>query len=517
MSWESIHNLTGPCLTACDRVCTVPKFRHLTAILNAVYRLKSILGLILAGFALAAAPLVMALINGVSYVEDMADHSQQAVRQVVRMTQTSRMLVEQLTAMERNARQYQVVGNQALYDVYESTHRQFQQTQARLRELQPNPAQQHRLETLAGREQHLFQQIETYRPGSEEGRQAVLEFVALSNLAQEILAASNDLVDQEEVLMEARAEKAKQDLLLNVMGLGPAALFLALIFAMLIAKPIRQLAQAIRQLGDGQFTVPIAVSGPKDLASLGERLDWLRLRLVALEQEKSKFLRRVSHDLKTPLTAIREGSELLAGEVVGPLNPDQEEVATIMRNNGIRLQRLIDDLLNFNLASSRQGLHQVQQVAVERLVETVLADHGPAIKSKHINLETDLVPVSLTGDKQKLATVIDNLILNAVNYCPPQGRINVGLQQLADKVMFNVIDSGQGFNESDKVRVFEAFYQGRESSHGHVKGTGLGLSIAQEYVHTHKGTIEVIDGETEGGHVRVTLPVDKVEHDAKDT
>jgi len=466
---------------------------------------------------LVATPLVMALINGVSYVEDMADHSQQAVRQVVQMTQTSRMLVEQLTAMERNARQYQVVENQALYDVYVSTHRQFQQTQAQLHELQPNPAQQRRLEILAEREQLLFQQIKTYRPGSDQGRQAVLEFVSLSNLAQEILAASNDLVDREEVLMEAKAEKAKHDLLLNVMGLGPVALFLAVIFTILIAKPIRQLAQAIRQLGDGQFTRSIAVSGPKDLASLGERLDWLRLRLVALEQEKSKFLQHVSHDLKTPLTAIREGSELLAGEVVGPLTPDQEEVAVIMRNNGIRLQRLIDDLLNFSLASSRQGLYQVQQISMDQLVEAVLADHMPAIKSKRIDLVTDLESISLAGDKQKLATVIDNLILNAVNYCPSQGCIDVTLQHLIDKVVLNVIDSGQGFNKSDKMRVFEAFYQGREPSHGHVKGTGLGLSIAQEYVFAHKGTIEVIEGKTQGGHVRVVLPIKTVEYHANDS
>jgi len=485
--------------------------------LNIVYRPRSILGVILAGFALVATPLVMALLNGVSYVEDMADHSRQAVRQVVQMTQTSRMLVEQLTAMERNARQYQVVENQALYDVYVSTHRQFQQTQARLHDLQPDPAQQRRLATLAEREQLLFQQIEAYRPGSDLGRQAVLGFVSLSNLAQEILAASNDLVDREEVLMEAKAEKAKHDLLLNVIGLAPVALFLAVVFAMLITRPIRQLALAIRQLGDGQFALPIAVSGPKDLAALGERLDWLRLRLVALEQEKSKFLQHVSHDLKTPLTAIREGSDLLASKVVGSLNLDQEEVAIIMRNNGIRLQRLIDDLLNFSLASSRQGLHEVQQVAMDQLVESVLADHGPAIKSKQINLQADLAPVSLVGDKQKLATVVDNLILNAVNYCPPKGCINVRLQQLEDKVVLNVIDSGEGFNESDKGRVFEAFYQGRESSHGHVKGTGLGLSIAQEYVLTHNGAIEVLGDEAEGGHVCVTLPIERVEYDAKDS
>jgi two-component system sensor histidine kinase GlrK len=482
-----------------------------------VYRPKSILGFILIGFALVSAPLVMALLNGVSHLEDIANHSQQAVRQVVRITQTSRMLVEQLTAMERNARQYQVVQDKALYDVYVSTHHQFQRTQALLHELQPDPAQQHRLENLTQRENELFQQVEAYPPGSDKGRQAMHEFVSLSNLAQEILVASNDLVDQEEILMEAKAAKAKQNLLFNVMGLGPAALVLAVIFTILITKPIRQLGRAIRQLGDGQFSLPIAVSGPKDLASLGERLDWLRLRLFTLEQEKSRFLRQVSHELKTPLTAIREGSELLTGGVVGSLNQDQWEVADIMRNNGVRLQKLIDDLLNFNMASGRRGLHQVQRVAMDQLVEGVLANHGPAIKSKQIELKAELAPVSLTGDRQKLATIIDNLILNAVNYCPPQGRINVGLQQLANKAVLNILDSGHGFNASDKARVFEAFYQGQEPSHGHVKGTGLGLSIAQEYVLTHKGTIEVIENETEGGHVRITLPTATVEVNVKDS
>ncbi len=482
-----------------------------------MYRPKSVLGLILAGFALVAAPLVVALVNGILYVEDMAEHSQQAVRQVVRVTQTSRMLVEQLTAMERNARQYQVVGNQTLYEVYMDTHSQFQQTQQRLFELQREPAQQRRLVTLAEQEQELFEQIQAHPPGSAEGRQVVLEFVSLSNLAHEILAASNDLVDREEALMEAKAAKAKQDLAWNVMGLGPVAVFLAIIFALLIARPIRQVAQAIRQLGEGQFSKPIAVSGPNDLAALGERLDWLRSRLVALEEEKSSFLHRVSHGLKTPLTAIREGSELLTDEVIGSLNGDQREVAIIMRDNGIRLQRLIDDLLNFSMASGRQGLHRVQQVALNQLVETVLADHKLAMKSKNIILEATLEPVSIAGDEQKLTTAIDNLILNAVNYCPPDGRIKIGLRCLADKVVLDVIDSGEGFNESDKARVFEAFYQGREPSHGHVKGTGLGLSIAQEYVHAHNGAIEVVDNETEGGHVRITLPLDKSEPKSEGT
>src|SRR5207245_1051964 len=101
------------------------------------------------------------------------------------------------------------------------------------------------------------------------------------------------------------------------------------------SPPIAEIDAAIRQLGGADFSRPIAVRGPEDLRYLGRRLDWLRRRLDEFETQKNRFLRHVSHELKTPLTALREGAELLHDQVAGPLAPPQRQVVAIMRDNSV--------------------------------------------------------------------------------------------------------------------------------------------------------------------------------------
>src|SRR5437016_2212245 len=101
---------------------------------------------------------------------------------------------------------------------------------------------------------------------------------------------------------------------------------------------------------------------PEDLQSLGERLDWLRRRLAELEAEKNRFLRHLSHELKTPLTVLREGAELLNDQVGGPLAPPQRQIVAIMRDNSVKLQRLIQDLLDYQRALQSVGSPQRRPV-----------------------------------------------------------------------------------------------------------------------------------------------------------
>ena len=114
-------------------------------------------------------------------------------------------------------------------------------------------------------------------------------------------------------------------------------MILVLIFTILVARPIRQIDRAIGQLGESGFSKPIEVEGPTDLRRLGRQLEWLRIRLLELAQEKNKFLRHMSHELKTPLANIREGTELLLDGSVGDLEGSQREVTGILRTNGLNL------------------------------------------------------------------------------------------------------------------------------------------------------------------------------------
>src|SRR5205814_7781267 len=153
------------------------------------------------------------------------------------------------------------------------------------------------------------------------------------------------------------------------------ALTIALALTRYIARPISEIDAAIRQLGGADFSRPIAVRGPEDLRYLGRRLDWLRRRLDEFETQKNRFLRHVSHELKTPLTALREGTELLHDQVAGPLAPPQRQVVSIMRDNSIKLQRLIEELLDYQRALHAAASLEMQPVQLDRLVGDAAQPH----------------------------------------------------------------------------------------------------------------------------------------------
>lgn len=119
-------------------------------------------------------------------------------------------------------------------------------------------------------------------------------------------------------------------------------------------------------------------------------------------------------------------------------------------------------------------------------------------------MHTNLAKISLKGDRVQLATVIDNLLLNAIKHSPKDSRIEVSLMERKNRVQLDVIDSGPGIDPQDKLRIFEPFYQGSHARQDSVSGTGLGLAIANRYMLLHHGSISVINS-TSGAHFRVSL------------
>lgn len=472
-----------------------------------LYRPKSILKLVLIGFSLVALPLSIAFVNAILHVDRLVDQSQRAVFQAVQATQSSLKLMEQLKAMERNARQFQVLGDVTIFQVYEKGHQEFQPTVQALSRLPLDSTQRQLLDELVQREQTLFETLSSHPYNSESSAVAISEFSSLADLTQSILSENSRLIDREIQVMQEMASSAKQMLVWQATALVPVVVLFIGIFTILIARPIKQIDLAIRRLGDGEFTREIEVKGPQDLEYLGKRLDWLRLRLIEVEEQKTKFLRHVSHELKTPLTAIREGAELLVDGVAGRLTSEQQKLAHILRKNSIQLQRLIENLLNFQIVLLRHSTLFVRPVLLRALIDKVIEDHRLAIISKGIKLELDLQEFTLSGDEEKLTVIIDNLLSNAVKFSPYGGDICIRLKQEGDQAVLDVMDSGPGIDQEEREKVFEPFYQGRAIPKGYVKGTGIGLSVVKEYVTAHQGQIEVIVEQTKGAHFRITLPI----------
>ena len=214
-------------------------------------------------------------------------------------------------------------------------------------------------------------------------------------LADTVAQQSNAQIDAEVAALEAQTQRANRRLCWQSALLLPLTLIAILGLTLAVGRPLRQLDRAISELGRGTFSRPIAVSGPLDLERLGGQLEWLRSRLLDLAQERNRFLRHMSHELKTPLANIREGTELLMDGAVGELDSNQREVTGILRDNGIKLQRLIENLLSFSAwQTSSVGL-DTSEFRLRPVVKQVLENQQLTLLSQRVRLDVKVEDVTL--------------------------------------------------------------------------------------------------------------------------
>jgi two-component system sensor histidine kinase GlrK len=472
------------------------------------YYPRSFLKLLLVGFALVALPLIFALINTAASIDQLANRSQRAVYQAVRATQSGRRLVELLTAMERSARQMVILSDRSMLDTYVLNRKKFLATAAQFEALPFDSEQKDALEGIVRGEAAIFAILSDPAASAPQLQNAVIGFVELADRARIITGRSDELIAREVETMHETADKAQRIAFWQLLALVPLVVFFVIGFTILIARPIRQIDTAIRRLGSGEFNVEIEVGGPEDLQHLGERLEWMRCRLVDLEQEKNRFLRQVSHELKTPLTALREGAELLSDEVVGKLSPEQHEIAEILRHNSIELQRQIEDLLSYGAIQFHKVALELKPLNIKHVISRVADDQKLAIRARNLKLGIEADDVMLAADFEKLRAVIDNLMSNAIKFSPANGAVAIAARSEGAQLVLDVSDEGPGIAPEDRACVFDPFYQGRNSAAGLVKGTGIGLSVVKEYVAAHGGSVEVVDHELAAGACfRVRLPL----------
>jgi two-component system sensor histidine kinase GlrK len=276
-------------------------------------------------------------------------------------------------------------------------------------------------------------------------------------------------------------------------------------FGLWLSRPLAQIETAIDRLGENRFEHAIDVRGPSDLRRVGRQLDWLRQRLADLEADKARFLRHISHELKTPLAALREGVALLEEGVAGPLTPNQREIAAILHQNTGSLQRQIEALLRYNAATFQAQHLARQRVDPALLLQQVIDSQRLQWQAAALSVSTDGTARPLALDPDKLSVAIGNLLSNAVRFSPLEGRIRFELREHAGLLRLDCLDQGPGVAPADSARIFEPFYQGSRQPHGARRGNGIGLSIVHEYITAHHGTLQLLPSER-GAHFRIELP-----------
>jgi len=468
-------------------------------------RPRTLLGLILLGVAVMSLPLLLAVAKAALELGELTRQSEAVVDESLTATLENQRIANLLTDMERNARQYLVLQNEDLLALYTEGHTALMRSVTFLGRLPDQAAMSAALGTLASEALTLDAALKT-GPQGVAVDEIIERFRRMTLAAREVGESTRVVINERLAELEGTTRATQQALAWQAAALLPATGALVVLFVLFVVRPMRQVDRAIRALGEGEFESSIAVSGPRDIETLGRQLEWLRNRLRENTEEKNKFLRHMSHELKTPLANIREGTELLLDGAVGALDARQQEVTGILRDNGIKLQKLIENLLTFSAWQTKTAALEVSDFEFKPLLFSVLSQHRLAISSKKIRLQLNVTPLQVHADEGKLRLVLENLISNAIKFTPERGLIHISAVVSADALVIDVADNGPGIADEDGDRVFEAFYQGRHPQGGRVGGTGIGLSVVSECVQAHGGSVELVKGQFSGAHFRVCLP-----------
>jgi signal transduction histidine kinase len=227
-----------------------------------------------------------------------------------------------------------------------------------------------------------------------------------------------------------------------------------------------------------------------------------------LDRLKSEFLAVVSHELQTPLTAIKGALELVLDDDSGQLSRVQRRFLETIERNSTRLVGLVGDLLDLSRLEAGRVELEPQPLDTQGLVRGALANVSNLFEARGTAVRVD-VPDSvppILGDRRRVEQILTNLLANAAKYTPGGGDVEVAARTVDGYVLLSVSDSGPGVPESEREIVFDKFYRGRDGQQRGEAGSGLGLAIVKSLVDLHGGSVRVDDSSPRGAKFVVELP-----------
>lgn len=352
-------------------------------------------------------------------------------------------------------------------------------------------------------------------PAGPALRRAVLAAVAASRTPSgRIQVLGRDLVyvtrqAENGSLVLVRAAKPPQNdwspylLALVLAGIGGAALAAALswLLARRLTRPLGELVRATARVADGEAAVTVPVRGDDELAQLGRAFNAMAAELGEARAAQRAFLLSVSHELKTPLTAIRGYAEALEdGAVSG------EEAAPVLGAEAARLERLVQDLLELAKLDRREFSIVRRPVALDAVVQRALERFAPTARAVEVELRAAGSAAVASGgwvdaDPDRLLQVVANLVENALRVTPAGGWVELA----TGPGTLTVRDSGPGIAAADLLHAFERFYLHDRAASARPVGSGLGLALVEQLTVAMGGTVTAVSPPGEGAAFVVRL------------
>lgn len=301
------------------------------------------------------------------------------------------------------------------------------------------------------------------------------------------------------------AEKQLRTALTKTTLIGAGiAVVIALLAGVLVAgwirRPLQRLIEAVRRLESGDRGARANLSAPGELGELAQAVDRMASSLEREDELRKALVSDVAHEIRTPVTVLQAECESMLD---GVTEPTPERISSL-HDEVLRLGRLVEDLEALAHAEAAALRLERQRVDLAEVASETAQLYRAQFGAAEIDLDLRLTPAFIEGDAARLGQIVRNLLVNALKFTPPGGRVELAVEPSEGKAKLTVADTGQGIPEQELAHVFERFWRGAGARS--TEGSGVGLAVASELARAHGGQIEVDSREGEGSAFTLLIP-----------
>ena len=314
-----------------------------------------------------------------------------------------------------------------------------------------------------------------------------------------LVASIDDIFDS---LSEIRTRLYLYSLLVGLL-----VVVLVFIMSHRIITPLRTIVRVVQRMSAGQLNLRIPISSRDEYSILSRTFNNMTEKLEQVEKTREEFVSNVSHELKTPLTAIKVLSESILSQESVPEEVSREFMQDIS-NEVDRMVNITNDLLALVKVDQREQSLNIAPTDINQLVEDILKRLSPLAEQKKVVLLYEEVrPVQIDADEVKLVLAISNIVENGIKYTPRGGTVKVVVDSDHQNAYITIQDTGIGIPEEEQDKIFNRFYRIDKTRDRDTGGTGLGLAISRSTVLLHNGSIRITSKPDEGSIFILRIPI----------